>query len=151
MKRNNLNIDSIHPKNGEKFSPNLHRFMKNKGAALASVQLVYEDLDGILWIGYCDDHFFNGTRLVSVLCDHKAQTFAHIGKAQTLTEVSDFWERYLRDGRCAIDQNHSMYFLNDSSRWKTNGDIRSCQWCGHHVQVKLTWKETTDHSAWVAA
>lgn len=31
MKRNNLNIESIHPKNGEKFSPNLHKFMKRLG------------------------------------------------------------------------------------------------------------------------
>jgi len=151
MKRNNLNIDSIHPKNGKKFSPNLHRFMKNKGAAFASVQLVYEDSEGVLWIGYCDDHFFTGARLVSVLCDYKSQTFAHIGKVQTLTEVSNFWERYVRDGRCAIDQSHSMYFVGNDKRWKIEKNTRACQWCGHHVQVQIEWQETIDKSAWIPA
>jgi hypothetical protein len=30
-----------------------------------------------------------------------------------------------------------------------SGDVRGCQWCGHHVQVELQWEEVVHKSEWV--
>ncbi|MCK9394266.1 MAG: hypothetical protein M0Q44_01580 [Methylobacter sp.] len=65
-----------------------------------------------------------------------------------LREVPDFWNRYTDIGRCAIDQEHKIYFVGDDTRWRTAGDHRECLWCGTHAQRQLRWVEPVDRSAW---
>lgn len=47
-----------------------------------------------------------------------------------MTDIADFWGRYLKIGRCAIDEDHTMHFINSENRYSMEGEIRTCNWCG---------------------
>lgn len=133
-----LVIEAINPMLDPKFSPNLYKFMRaqqRRGEVLAQITRVFCEDTGTLWIGYRDDDFLIGAKLVSVLCNGAKTTTWAFASMGGLTELKDFWPRYTRDGRCAIDTEHRMHFLNDESRWATVGDRRSCRWCGNAEQV----------------
>ena len=58
-------LDAIHPKNGDKYSPNLQKFLtKHMGREM----MVYEAEDHTLYIGEFEDEWFHGCRLLTVLC-----------------------------------------------------------------------------------
>lgn len=153
MKPNGLEIKAINPKNGDKFSPNLFKFLSSRRRKfMAEYAGVFKDDRGWLWLGSRDEGWFHGARLLGVLCNgRKEQTFAYPHLAHRLTEVPDFWVRYVRDGRCAIDISHDMYFLNDDNRWKVEGDHRTCRWCGRVRQRLERYVEKVDRERWVAA
>lgn len=143
----------IDPKINPKFSPNLHAWIKKRWSHLA-INLVVTNPDewGRRYIGHLDpENWLGCSKLNGVLCNGtKERTFAipnHLGIDQT------FFDRYVRDGRCAIDPEHKTFFINDQTRWKEIGSglTRECLWCGHHVQVKLDWTETVNKTEWVAA
>lgn len=138
VEANGLDVAAIHPRNGAKYSPNLHAWLTLRSKKhRAETSRVFADKDGTLWIGFLDDGYLIGSRLMSVLCEgKKAESFAfgYLGK---LDEVPDFWARYTAVGRCAIDPAHKMYFVGDDTRWRTAGDKRECLWCGNHAQVLL--------------
>lgn len=152
MKPNNLDLATIHPRNGAKFSPNLHDYLVAQSRKLTGRYAhVYRDLLNVLWLGYKDDDCFVGTRLTRVLCyGRKAETFAYLDIGP-LTEVENFWADYQSNGRCAIDTDHTMYFLNDDSRWATNDSERSCLWCGkvHQRQETMTENVLVTHTSWI--
>ena len=145
-----LDIAAVHPKNGDKFSPNLWRWLNKrdhrKNARLNS--LVYRNKAGSMHIGHLDDDgWLLGSKLIRTLTEGpKAGYFAFPPDQWTL--IPDFWERYMRDGRCAIDEAHTMGFIGDDLRWKTEGDTRGCQWCGNHRQVLRKWIEPVERSRW---
>jgi len=100
---------------------------------------VFRYEDGVLWIGYVDDNFLCGNKLIAVLCGgNKTESFACI-KPNKFEEVNDFWDRYIKDGRCAIDANHEMSFIGDEKRWDTTDDVRKCLWCGNFTQKKIVY------------
>ena len=140
MQPNNLDTKAINPRNGDKYSPNLYKFMTQKDHAITSTCAnVYRDKQGALWLGYRDEEgWFMGARLIAVLCNgRKAVVFAHPPKmGSALVEVRGFWQRYIADGRCAIDKAHDMYFVGDKTRWEVKGNHRSCLWCGKVQQQK---------------
>ncbi len=130
---NGLSIEAIKPENGSKFSPNLYRWLTAKGKEHRQhTSKVYAETNGTLWIGHpADFDEFIGQKLISVLCSGvKAGSGAWgQGLLGRLTEVPDFWARYQRDGRCAIDTGHQMFFIGDESRLSNGG--YQCNWCGH--------------------
>jgi len=153
MQPNNLDLKSINPKNGDKYSPNLFKFLtSNRREIAATYGQVYRDKQGVLWLGFRDEEeWFMGARLMAVLCSgRRADTFAYppsMGRA--LVEVKGFWARYVADGRCAIDKAHDMYFVNDNARWSVKGNVRTCLWCGLVKQKKVRFvKKVTSHQ-WV--
>lgn len=143
-----LDVQAVHPKNGAKYSPNLHKWMTAKHPGhRARTSRVYSSPDRGLMIGRVDDGYLIGTRLNDVLCNgSKARSWA-IG-ARGLVEVSDFWPRYLAEGRCAIDPEHAMYFIGDDTRWTQEGDTRACLWCGKARQVLARWTEAVERQEW---
>jgi hypothetical protein len=144
-----VNLNAISPKRGSKYSPNLHKWLSGKSAGFRKLVQVFRDEQGILYIGFKDDLFFNGSKLIGVLCNgNKEPSWAHQGP-DTFTLVPDFWERYTAVGRCAIDDTHTMTFQNDDDRWKVKGDERCCTWCNQARQLKIVKTEikTTEH--WV--
>jgi hypothetical protein len=149
MEPNHLDTGRIHPRYGARYSPNLHRFMSARSRRVTSGYAhVYRDREGTLWLGYLDDGFMNGTRLMSVLCEGgRAQTMAY-GGLGPLTLVHDFWTRYLAIGRCAIDPDHRIGFIGDQTRWQTDGDVRSCLWCGQATQKLDRWVERVQRERW---
>ena len=148
-KQNGIDVKAINPRNGEKYSPNLYKWLTLRTMAYRKhISRVYGAEDGTLWIGYIEDGELFGSRLISVLCNgSKEQTACWVNLGH-LVEVADFWPRYVADGRCAIDQNHNMLFVGDESRWKVDGDTRHCQWCGKATQVLKKWTETVERQKW---
>ena len=141
-------LDAIHPKNGVKYSPNLQKFLKKH---IGMEMRVYEDEDHVLYIGEFEDEWFHGCRLLTVLCSGtQALIFAHFRPQFSIeAEVPDFWDKYLRDGGCAIDPKHQMSFLHGDSRWNIAGDTRICRWCGKVTQSRQRWIEQVHKEAWV--
>lgn len=143
--------DAFQPKKwvGEKYSPNLNKWLaKNQRHRAPSV---FRWQEGGFYIGWReDDDWFSGTRLRSVLCDgRKAQVYAHVPSWGTeLILIPDFWERYAKIGRCAIDEDHTTAFIGDQTRWAVVEDTRECLWCGDCRQILHRWQETVDHQAW---
>lgn len=148
-----LDVKAIHPSNGAKYSPNLHKWLTQRERKhRAWTSSVFRDRDGVLWIGMLDEGaFLIGCRLMQVLCNGaKAESMAYpLKQLGTLEEVPDFWTRYAADGRCAIDTGHQMYFVGDDTRWHVVGDERKCLWCEKAHQRRERYTRTTEHERWV--
>ena len=138
-----METKDIAPAKGEKYSPNLHKWLSQRGKEhRAETSKVFCAPDGGLWIGMIDDDIFLiGCRLMAVLCSGaKAESMAYpLKQIGPLEEAADFWERYLEVGRCAIDQKHTMSFVGDETRWLVDGDRRECMWCGRAKQRRETY------------
>ena len=146
---NGLNVDAIHPRNGAKYSPNLHAWLTLKTKKhRADSSRVFVDKHGTLWIGVLDDGYLIGSRLISVLCEGKKAASFAFGDLGELTELKNFWANYTAIGRCAIDTEHQMHFVGDNTRWRTTGDQRECLWCGAHAQKLRRWTESVERRAW---
>lgn len=144
----------IHPAIHAKFSPNLHAWVKRQTSeGLPLVATKPNERMGSIYVGQLDsDGWLIGSQLMGVLSKGaKEKIWAFHPKPQRFEFDASFWQRYQLDGRCAIDPEHRLHFVGDETRWKTNGKIRECQWCGHHVQTKLEWSEIQHKSEWVPA
>jgi len=143
-------VKAINPSNGAKFSPFLFEFLsKRRQQASLRLQRVYVDEDQRMWLGYFDDDLFIGALLMQVLCNGaKTQKMAYV-KMKHLVEVPNFWEQYQAIGRCAIDPEHRMSFRNDETRWKVQGEQRSCLWCGQAHQRQQQRVVEQVRSEWV--
>ena len=154
-----LQAVDIAPEKAPSFSPNLYRYLKAKGlfyrggGVAESVFTVRPGTKaaevygaGTLMLGYLDDGFLVGTRLISALCNGaKTERMAHpIGKS--VDPVDGFWDKYLKIGRCAIDPEHQEQFLSD--RFQVQGDTRTCRWCGHK-QHKIVTPRVVHDESWV--
>lgn len=146
-----VDLTVIDPKNGKKFSPNLYRFLKKVSKRYDLNELgVYIDNHQTKWIGILrEDGWFSGCRLTAVLCyGAKEQIYAHPNMT-TLKKIEDFWSNYEQVGRCAIDPEHQMFFIDDKSRWDQKGDLRECIWCGCCSQSITKVKKMIAISKWV--
>ena len=149
LQPNGLDVRAVDPRNGAKYSPNLHRWltMRNKKHHAWTAR-VYRNDAGVLWIGMLDNGDIFGARLMNVLCyGTKAESACWVGM-RGLVEVTDFWPRYVTDGRCAIDTEHRNSFVGDDTRWTQNGDMRACLWCGKGQQVLARWTEIVARQEW---
>lgn len=141
--RNGLDVEKISPAYGDKFSPNLFSYLKGRRTFKDLVRL-YLSEDSTRWLGYFDDvGHFTGARLSQVLsfgAKARTNTIVNLGP---LIEDETFWERYLLDGRCAIDPGHREPFIGE--RWKTSADgtERTCLWCKKASQ-RLVRKERVE-------
>ena len=146
---NGLDVRAIDPRNGAKYSPNLHRWLTSlKRKHLAWTSRVYRDDSGTLWIGMLDLGDLIGARLYGVLCNGAKEDSACWVNLRGLVEVADFWPRYLAEGRCAIDPEHAHRYEVDDTRWTQEGDTRACLWCGKARQVLRRWTETGEREQW---
>jgi hypothetical protein len=148
----------IDPKLHPRYSPNLHAWIrkhwKNSGLSL-KVTTKIDERNLYVVVSY-EDGWASGASLNALLGNGTSERIWAFGPNFPGFESGfdeTFWARYIRDGRCAIDEHHQTDFVGDHTRWKVSGGVRECQWCGHHVQVKLDWTETvvTPHFAWVPA
>lgn len=148
LQPNGLDVRAVDPRNGAKYSPNLHRWLTMRSKKHhAWTSRVYRDNYGVLLIGRLDDGYLIGTRLYDVLCNGtKAGSWAIADRG--FVEVVDFWPRYVAEGRCAIDPEHERFFVGDDTRWTQDGDTRACLWCGKAQQVLTRWTETVERQEW---
>jgi hypothetical protein len=149
LQPNGLDVRAVDPRNGAKYSPNLHKWLTMRGKKHhAWTSRVYRDRIGTLWIGMLDHGDLIGARLMNVLCyGTKAGSCCWVN-LRGLVEVADFWPRYVRDGRCAIDTAHRECFIGDDTRWTQDGDTRTCLWCGKARQVLTRWTESVERQEW---
>ena len=150
IKPNGLNVKEIAPRRGNKFSPNLYKWLTDSRRPYRAIESrVYKESDGRLWIGRLDEESgaMIGERLFAVLCQGRSaisKFWMGVGK---LTEIENFWPEYLLKGRCAIDPKHEMHFVGDKTRWQQDGDSRVCLWCGQR-QTLARWTETVERQEW---
>ena len=134
-------ISDINPAINSKYSKNLYHFLKRSEGVFHKIQ-AYLDKDGVIYLGWIDDNdsdgavWFTGARLMAVLCfgtRERIWAFAPgLVNKMKLRHLPDFWTKYKAVGRCAIDTNHEMWFVDDDSRWDpVHPGV--CQWCGKFV------------------
>src|SRR3546814_7495066 len=120
----------------------------HKRRAMILYAQVYRDRENTRWLGFMDDGYLTGTRLMTVLCQGaKAETFAY-GTLGPLEAIEGFWEQYKQMGRCVVDPEHKIAFIGDEDRWSVEGDSRSCSWCGQVHHKLVTRVETITHQHW---
>lgn len=153
METNGLDLSLIAPRNGDKYSQNLYLYLTGKETRhiTARYARVYADGSSAKWLGYIDNEgVFIGARLTVVLCyGRKATTGCWGRKLGRLQEVIGFWGHYVKDGRCAIDPEHEMHFVDDATRWRGGIDERECLWCGKVRQRRERYTRTTEYERWV--
>jgi hypothetical protein len=149
---NNDLVEATRPRKNPSYSPNLHKWLTtwSKNHPARHTPSVWRDAQGMLRIGYQsrteserEDCGFIGVRLNAVLCvgvsaNRERGWFTNLGPGN-MTEVEDFWTRYIAIGRCAIDTEHKTRFIGDDDRYTTAGDIRTCTWCGarHRIRIEV--------------
>ena len=155
-----LLVTDLEPKKSAAFSPNLHKYLKEKGHFFKDGGLldgVYEVQSGTnaaeqfgagtLLLGYQDEGFFTGARLMAVLCNgQEADRYAYPCSGG-LKFLDGFWDSYLKVGRCAIDPSHIEHFM--ASRFREHESGRECLWCGH-TQRKVMTPRVVHETTWVA-
>ena len=147
---NNLDLKAIRP-GKSKYSPNLYKWLMHRNHKRRSTQSMVYSGHGHLWIGSVDeDGWFYGARLMAVLCNGSKEPGGAYADTESFTRLDDFWEQYIADGRCAIDREHEVRFLNEDDRWEVSedGQTRTCLWCGKVTQYLDTWEETITRSRW---
>lgn len=159
-------LADLNPRLSGAFSPNLYRWLKHHARGRhdhAVLDRVYRMRPGTraagrygdgLFIGtpfeqYEGDTDFSGNRLIEVLCEGASLArFCYPGVMSSLVPIERFWERYLRDGRCAIDPEHQMYFAG-GERFSVRGDVRTCLWCGAKQRRQMVARVVHDEH-WVS-
>lgn len=140
---------------GPRYSPNLNRWLAGvkRDRSHRGVPHVFRDPEGVRWIGWIDDcDMFIGTRLMRCLTvGRKAEVGAWMKIAESLTEEPDFWRHYDQIGRCHIDPRHNGWWVGEETRWLTDGETRSCLWCGNHTQHLRRWTDTVERERWEPA
>ena len=148
------------PSKSEAFSPNLHKYLKEHahffrdGGILDGVYKVLPDTKaasqfgaGSLLLGYPDEGFFTGARLMSVLCLGREAERCAYPCGSGLKFLDGFWDNYLRVGRCAIDPAHRENLL--AERFREHATGRECLWCGHQ-QRKVVIPRVVHETSWIA-
>lgn len=142
---------SLHPK----YSHNLHQMLAARtNRTVAEFGRVYRaSKDGHLWLGYIDDVFFVGFKIMDILCNGRRATRGSysITAIGELNEVTSFWDDYLTTGRCAIDTAHTLPMLNSETRFKVSAKDtrRCCNWCGQKATLRTRIVKTR-RSRWEA-
>jgi hypothetical protein len=155
-----LRAAQIAPGKSPAFSPNLYAYLKAHGhfyrdggiaegvyAVRAGTKAAEEFGAGTLMLGFPDDAFFSGTRLISALCNGAKDVRMSYVIGNSVDPIPDFWDRYLLIGRCAIDPGHQEHFMSD--RFDVRADGRTCRWCGHQQHKVVTPRVVYDE-AWVS-
>ena len=162
-----MNIEQLNPKHNPKYSKNLYNWLRRRQRERPDfpdekiLLPVFRCENGMLWIGSVEENLFHfdciskawfiGCMLIEILCNGASQKDCAYRVGYHMKElhlIPDFWEQYLADGRCAIDREHQMSFIGDESRWKVDGSIRDCLWCGKHRQSLVKWEEIVCKEEW---
>ena len=120
-------FELIDPSNGDKYSPNLHAYMA-KRVCTPFIGL-YKDSKQHLWLGYIFGKAFIGSHLLEILTQgEQALSGAYLNLGE-FNQVFGFWEDYIKRGRCAIDPEHKIRFIDDKNRIVDG----QCLWCGENI------------------
>lgn len=125
-----IKVELIDPKIHQKFSPNLFKYLRRDRRKRGSFfnESTFYRRDGDLFFGILHDGDFIGNRVWPILCRGlKEHGWCFACEGDLFMEDPAFFASYLKIGRCALDPEHTMSFLNSDSRYTATGD---CTWCG---------------------
>lgn len=148
-------LEEINPKNHEKYSENLYKWLKKNKNFLPGVNVYKNIKENKLYIGCFNethDTNFWGAGLNAVLCKMSNDLFRlHEILISDFVVIENFWEDYIKIGRCAIDVDHTMSFLNSDNRWKytNDGNTKSCTWCNDCIKWRKLYSVTELRSRWI--
>jgi hypothetical protein len=136
-------LKDLAPRHSASYSTNLYRWLRARGTGRREggvLDVVYKVKEGSRvahfmgagtlvighpYNGYEGDTDVSGTRVIEVLVNGaEAERLCLVGAADSLEPVPDFWERYIKIGRCAFDPQHKEHFTG------TNRCTKTCLWCG---------------------
>lgn len=134
IERNNLDLEVVSSEKGSQYSRNFYLWLKSQSSRVWAFRVYREKSTNCLWVGILDGRELIGSKLIAILCNGaKEKTAAWQGI--DAVEVEGFWDAYMAIGRCAIDPEHSMYFVDEATRWNVVGESRHCLWCKKASQV----------------
>ena len=154
-----MRYDLVRPEYKPSYSPSLFRWMRKtqkESPSLFKDLRVFRTVNAdhsphALFIGvsWDDSLSFCGSRMSGVLCHGGRETrgvHTHLTIGKNLIDVADdFWEEYLRVGRCAIDPRHMTHFASDSPRYEFPDDnTRVCLWCGETFSKRVVERIEAD-------
>jgi hypothetical protein len=148
----------------EKFSRNFALFLRkrlraSRGGLIRFGFYFVPDEDGGAWdpekatpsdlyVGRISDiGWLSGLRLSEIITASQMEdsfAFPIARFSHGLVNVTaDLFPRYMKQGKCAWDPLHSVYWASD--RFEVDGDRRVCRWCGRvedrHIEEKLLHEE----------
>lgn len=136
----------IDPSAWDAYSANLVRWLKAHGRDGDEIYSVFPGAGlaeiygpGALFLGqpFSDNHAdtdFSGVLLMGALTfGRDAKRFCHAGKTTQLRPLEGFWQKYIDQGRCAIDPEHRVMFKENNRIIESHG-ARVCAWCSSEVR-----------------
>lgn len=162
-----LTLDNIDPAlHGERFSQNIHAWVKRntvrRGTIIRPFPTAFygrgrkDSIESGPFLGWlnecgCCPHSLSGSPLSSIMTGGGGRRRgAEVGcwTNLPLEEWPEFWGTYLLIGRRVVDPEHQTYFANAEHRYKEEGDLRTCLWCGE-AQRRERYTVTTERERWV--
>lgn len=148
----------------DKYSWNLYQFLKtNKDIRVfwdstndfnkRSIRFIDKDSTDVsqhLRLGRFLGKSFAGRSLMSVLVKTDKHLYSYSWlDANQLEDVTDwFFDTYEKIGRCAFDNNHSMWLSNEDGRYEEFENKKKCCWCGSRFEKKIK-EVATKSERWV--
>lgn len=133
---NGLDLDLIRPELGAKYSPNLYAWLialRRQTGPMITILHAWEDRAGEIQLAIATPSGKPVPAMVSlrgILANGSSEpTVRSTSRARSAKLITDFWPRYVRDGRCAIDPTHASA-PEASGQWTHQGGERVCLWCG---------------------
>lgn len=149
-------LEDINPTNGDKYSPNLYKFMRARLRdcnwarwQVATWSSDYGSFPCLVreWTDSNGVHLQMSAKLWEALCrGSKTCNGFYPGRRFTF-DRPNFWDEYKAIGRCAIDPEHRERFVA-GDRWEesADGQTRRCRWCGkvtqrleHYTEPRTRW------------
>lgn len=127
----------------QKFSPNLYRFVKRHVETMKNnfpLEGFFSNIGSEYYLGYRFREVDGKKKSEEIMAVRAASVLVHGVKAQMsvyeqpLMNAPDFWETYLRLGRCIFDPEHTVPFLHAENRYTASKNRRVCNWCGFRQQ-----------------
>jgi hypothetical protein len=151
-----IDLTLIAPRQDGKFSTNLWRHLKKHQVryGLQVFQRTKSFFDGSptdpnawhmgdIWIGEAPDpDWIHGLTLRALIQDRCSSTgwAIPLGVSGYREITQEFWETYLRIGRCCWDRSHLDFMRNNENRFTTIGNTRRCNWCGKWFSLQIKKK-----------
>lgn len=160
-------LKAIDPKRDPKYSASLHKFLKKNpecchvydGNAESCPDVMYDKARRrCFFIGYMDEKCFVGdyhaADMATVIC-RGGRTLVNVyvqttDKSEPWPEIENFWDEYVRIGKCAVDPQHIVYTEDARYELSADGESRKCRWCGKTF-VKKETVVTRIVTSWVEA
>lgn len=136
-----FNVEDYNPKRNPAYSAAIYKWLRKCRLPWVTA---WRGNDGMVLVGWLDeDVFVIGASAKHMAHGHKADPGAYSVNGFGLTRDDALWAEYGRIGVCAFIPAHRY----GPQPWTTDGDVRTCQWCGHTQRLRR-WEEVVTREEW---